>query len=631
MVVEHQNAQRLGIYFFYDGQGIIDDYVFYFLKEIRPLLNDLYIVCNGTVEEKSLARLRQDISENIILRENSGLDAGAYKAVQQQIGFDQLTSYDELVLMNYTVFGPLTSFDEMFATMAAKDLDFWGITSHAEVEGNPFPKNGFINMPEHIQSHFIVIRKTVLVSPAYRKYWEELPKIESYDDSVGYFECTFTRHFSSLGFYWATYTGTEQMAHISPNPIISMPLELVRQHHCPIIKRRSFFQDYGNLLQDTNGDPAQKVLDYIQQQRNFPIDLIWDNILRTCHLDAVRKCLQLNYILPDHYQIPEPMPALRIAAWAHIFYLELAEGCKQYLSAMPESADILLTTDTKEKALRLEELFRDFTGHKVTVIRTENRGRDNSALLVACSPYWQDYDLICFVHDKKIGHLTYEAQGRTFSEHCFRNTLASREFTGNVIRTFAAEPRLGMLCPPPPNTSRYYNTIGISDWGPNYENTKMLYARLGLTVPIDREHPPMAPFGFVFWFRPKALARLFEHGWSYQDFPEEPVNHDGTFLHAVERIIPYAAQQEGYYSGWLLSDSFARMELTNYHYMLRELNCSLIPICGSADFQELKKRTEALVYPGWRLLYQPLKKWLKAHLSDRAYIRIQRLKQKILG
>ena len=278
MVVEHQKAQRLGIYFFYNGQGIIDDYVFYFLKKIRPLLNDLYIVCNGTVEEKSLARLRQDISENVILRENSGLDVGAYKAVQQHIGFDRLNSFDELVLMNYTIFGPLTSFEKMFFEMASRDLDFWGITSHAEVEGNPFPQNGFANMPEHIQSHFLVIRKSVLSSPAYQKYWEELPKIENYEDSVSRFECTFTYHFSSLGFHWATYTGTEGMTDISPNPIIAIPLELVKFHNCPIIKRRSFFQNYGELLHDTNGDPARKILDYIRTGTDCPADLIWDNL-----------------------------------------------------------------------------------------------------------------------------------------------------------------------------------------------------------------------------------------------------------------------------------------------------------------------------------------------------------------
>lgn len=630
MLIDSSKVRRLGIYFFYDAQGIMDEYVFYFLREIRPFFSDLYIVCNGDVSENSLARLRQDISGNIIIRENTGLDAGAYKAVQQHIGFDRLAGYDELVLMNCTMFGPLTSFDEMFVSMAAKDLDFWGITSHTAVEGNPFPQNGFANMPEHIQSHFLAIRKTVLASPAYQKYWEELPEIKSYEDSVSYFECTFTRCFSLLGFHWATYTGTEGMGATSPNPIISIPFELVKYHNCPVIKRRSFFQDYGELLQNTNGDSARKILDYIRYNTAYPVGLIWDNLLRTCHHTALRECLQLTYILPECYPLPGARQKLRMALWMHIHYLDLAEKCRSYASVMPEGTDILITTNTEEKVSRLKRLFEDLPGHQIKLILAENRGRDNSALLVACAPYWRDYDLVCFAHDKKISHLKYEVQGQTFSERCFRNTLAGTAFINNVAQLFAAEPHLGMLCPPPPNTSAYYNTIGISDWGPNYENTRALYDRLGLTVPIDREHPPMAPFGFVFWFRPKALRRLFEYGWRYEDFPEEPVGYDGTFLHAVERIIPYVVQQEGYYSGWLLSDSFARTELTNYHHMLREINRRVIPICGSGDFLSLCKRAEELVYPSWRLIYWPLKKWLKNHLPDEAYYKLQRLKQEIL-
>jgi rhamnosyltransferase len=40
----------------------------------------------------------------------------------------------------------------------------------------------------------------------------------------------------------------------------------------------------------------------------------------------------------------------------------------------------------------------------------------------------------------------------------------------------------------------------------------------------------------------------------------------------VERLYPFVAQDEGYYTGWVMSDYFARMELTNLHYMLRDIH-----------------------------------------------------------
>lgn len=631
MVIDSKNVKRLGIYFFYDARGIADEYVFYFLKAIRPCLSKLYIVCNGSVEKHSLDRLNQYAPGDVLVRENREFDVGAYKAAMEHIGYEHLREYDELVLMNSTIYGPLTSFDEMFERMSARDLDFWGITSHAEVEENHSLPNKLKSLPEHLQSYFLAVRRSILCSPVYQTYWEQIPPISTYEDSISHYECTFTRYFATLGFQWATYTGTEYMAHISPQPIITMPMELVRDNRCPIIKRRSFFQDYGQLLYDTNGDSGRKLLDYIQQELDYPVDLIWENLLRICNHAALRECLELNYILPDTYDMPSGGPVTRVALWMHIHYLDMAEECFSYAASMPPEADVLITTNSEEKKCRLEAIFSGLSVRQVKVICVENRGRDNSAFLIGCAPYWQDYDVVCFAHDKKLRHLQYDAQGKTYSDRCFRNTLASKPFVRNVIRTFQEQSRLGLLCPPPPNTSAYYNTIGISDWGPNYENTKALHERLGLNVPISQSYAPVAPFGFVFWFRPKALERLFIQGWRYEDFPAEPVEFDGTFLHAVERIIPYVAQQAGYYSAWVLSSGFASVELMNYHYMLRQLNVRLIPMCGSGDFHELCLKIERLIPRGWRGIYFLTKHWLKKHLPDRVFQWLKRVKKKMFG
>jgi rhamnosyltransferase len=43
-------------------------------------------------------------------------------------------------------------------------------------------------------------------------------------------------------------------------------------------------------------------------------------------------------------------------------------------------------------------------------------------------------------------------------------------------------------------------------------------------------------------------------------------------MHAIERLYPFAAQQAGYYAGWVLSDTFAKMEITNLNKMLGDFN-----------------------------------------------------------
>lgn len=597
MLIEGNGAKRIGIFFFYDAQGVVDEYVFYYLDNIRPFVQKLIIVCNGTVESGGLSRLEK--YGTVIARENKGLDVGAYKAAMEGIGYDALRQYDELLLMNATVYGPLYPFSEMFGAMERRDLDFWGVTSHGTMEWNPYPQNGMKTMPEHIQSYFLAVRAPMLRDPAFRAYWMGLPEIRRYEDSISLFECTFTHHFAKLGYTWATYTGTEKMAHVAANPILDATEKLVRERRCPFIKRRSFSQDYGMLLHDTDGSQGSKTLDYITRSLDYPVELIWQNLLRTCDHTVLREHLQLVNILPETFETPHGQERLRTALWMHIYYPELAEECLRYAASMPDEADIIITTDTEEKRSYLESLSAALP-QRTRVIPVENRGRDNSAFLVGCAPFWRDYDVVCFAHDKKVGQLRYEVQGRTFFDRCFRCTLASPAFVRSVIETFQRQPHLGVLCPPPPNVSAYYNTIGVSDWGPNFENTKALYDRLGLTVPISRENAPTAPFGYVYWFRPEALSRLFTCGFRYEDFPAEPVDVDGTFLHAVERIIPYVAQQAGYYSGWVLSDRFAQLELTNYHYMMRQLNT--------------------------QSLYLALKRFLKQHLTEEQLCQLRKLK-----
>lgn len=604
MVIDNGKAKRLGIYVFYDAQGIADGYVYYFLDKILPHFSKLYVVCNGFVEEGSLARLRRYATGGLIARENQGLDIEAHRSTLWKIGFDQLREYDELVLMNATVYGPLTSFDEMFEAMAAKDLDFWGITSHAEAEGNPFPQNGLKNLPEHIQSYFIAMRNPMLRSAEFRAYWESLPAIKTYEDAVGFFECTFTRHFAQRGFQWATYTGTEHMAHLSPQPIIAMPMELVRDHHCPIVKRRSFFVDYQHLLYETNGDPGRKVLDHIRREGNYPVDLIWENLLRTCDHSVLRQCLQLSFILPDQYAVPDAGPLPRVTLWLHVHDLDMVEECLAYASVMPQGADALITTDSEEKKHKLEAAFSRLPFRRLTVICAAFHGRSIGDLLMSCAPYLEDSDVVCFAHDHKTGRFQPGSLEHLFTDRRVQNTLANMSFVRNVIHTFQAEPRLGMLCPPPAGVSIYYSVLSGANRNGLCECTKALYERLGLNVPVNSEHEPVAPVGLMFWFRPKALEKLFNFDWGSEDLPEKSENADGEFLRAVEQIIPYAAQQAGYYSAWVLSSGFMSAELTNDHYMVYQTN--------------------------GRFIYFLMKQWLKTHLPPKVVRVLQKLKRRIL-
>jgi rhamnosyltransferase len=565
-MVFNAEAKRAAIYFIYDKDGIVDDYIVYQLNDLRENLHYLLVVVNGTLTAEGRKKLTP-ITNAILVRKNEGFDVWAYKAGLEYIGWDTLAGYDELLLMNYTMFGPLYPLKAVFEEMNGKDVDFWGLTKHHKVDLNPFGNNYKYNyIPEHIQSSFLVIRNSLLKSRDYMDFWKNMPMVNSYADSVGYYESLFTLDFKNMGYQEEVFVNTEDLREHTRYPLLFMVYELVKNRRCPFIKRKTFCQPYYDMLNESLGQSSIELFDYIKNNTDYDINLIWDSILRREHLYDIKNMLHLNYILP--YDIIKNNKSKRnIALIFHLYFLDLLESSFYYINRMPSYAHIYITTDTKEKKTKIEERLKASPFSQKNVIVVENRGRDVSALLIGVHDFVMNYDYVCFAHDKKTTQAKPLLSGESFAYKCLENVLGSENFIEHIISTFLQNPRLGLLTPPPPNHASYYTTFH-SVWYNNYENTLKLADQLDLHVPIHWSKEPIAPCGTMFWFRPKALQRLFEENWKYEDFPEEPIENDGTFLHAVERIYPFVAQAAGYYSAWVMSGKYARIEITNLNYFL---------------------------------------------------------------
>jgi lipopolysaccharide biosynthesis protein len=79
---------------------------------------------------------------------------------------------------------------------------------------------------------------------------------------------------------------------------------------------------------------------------------------------------------------------------------------------------------------------------------------------------------------------------------------------------------------------------------------------MGLRVPL----PPSIdfPVGTMFWARPEALAPLLRLGLTPDEYPPEPLNADGTVLHALERLLPLVAEDAGYHYATTYLPRFVR-------------------------------------------------------------------------
>lgn len=379
---------------------------------------------------------------------------------------------------------------------------------------------------------------------------------------------------------------------------------MIRERKCPFFNRRSFFTDRSEFLKYSSGTQGSELMRFFREETDYDVGMIWENLLRTTHLSAIKDCLGLNYILSSNHS-PEIAVSKKIALVLHIYYEDLIEYCYHYALSMPTYSDVFITVGSNRLQMLVERCFLKGPWNSVKIVKVQNRGRDISSLLVGVAPFLLDYDLVCFVHDKKVTQLDEGIIGHAFSERCFQNVLGSSTLVNNILNLFNNEPYLGLLCPPPPNFACYYPTLGI-EWGTNYTQTLALANRLNISCPIDSTNEPIAPLGTMFWFRPIALKLLLDQSWHYEDFPQEPNDADGTLLHAIERLYPFVAQNTGYYSAWVLNDSYAQNEWTNLSYMLRNINVEAFHCFGASSHNVLIHR---LSHPVVRYFGTTIKKF----------------------
>lgn len=567
MSVNSGHKQRLGIYCFYDKYGHAASFIKTFLDDLMDNLDDLVVVVNGQLSDQA-RQLFSEYTKTIIVRENKGLDVAAYKQAILTLGWEKLESYDEVICLNDTVMGPVYPFREMFACMDRKDVDFWGITAYA---GETVDKE---QIPTHLQAYWHAYRRSLVSSPAFHEYWETMPLWKDYAEVTRKHEMTFTKHFTDLGFTWASYIDWRKYQGYSSYPLLYMPMQIVRDDRCPIFKRRSFFVDYSAYFDQTAGQPALDLYEYLRDHTDYDVDMIWDAILPSYNIDDIRKAMHLDYVLPSQAINPQTHDRPRSAFIYHVYFMDLLEDTCHYIASLPEETDLYITS-TEDKIPQIREYMQQHgISHQATFIPVINRGRDVSALLVAACPVVLSgkYDVIGFAHDKKSsqnqenGHHGTESQG--FAYKLMENTLGSEAYVKNILTLFAENLRLGQVTPPPPYHALYFAHTIPHDWGANYEITKeLLEDRLGIHVPLSPTKPTASAMGSCYWFRVEALKPLFEYGWKYEDFlPEGQMGEDGTISHAIERANGYICQSRGYYPAWVLSDRYARIEVDSLFY-----------------------------------------------------------------
>lgn len=226
----------------------------------------------------------------------------------------------------------------------------------------------------------------------------------------------------------------------------------------------------------------------------------------------------------------------RVAVMLHAFYPQLALEMGEYIRNIYFPFDLFVSTDTAQKADFLRSAFSAVGARRVDVRVVPNRGRDIAAKLLAFRDVYDAYSIVLHLHTKQSSHDRRLASWRRFILDCL---VGSPAIVESVMDAFARLPKLGMIAP------RTFTAVRpFINWGQNFTTARALAQRMGMTINLDS--PLDFPAGSMFWARSSTLKPLLDLDLSFEDFPEETGQTDGSLAHAIERLYFYACEKAGF-------------------------------------------------------------------------------------
>jgi lipopolysaccharide biosynthesis protein len=229
---------------------------------------------------------------------------------------------------------------------------------------------------------------------------------------------------------------------------------------------------------------------------------------------------------------PEEASGPAVLAAIHCFHLDEAEEILRDLGKLPLNLRSLLTTDTQEKAVRLEALLVRFALRGEVVVGPD-RGRNLARLLIEAPRHLRGETILLHLHTKKSPHDPGLAGWARFLR---QNLVGSPEIVRSILRLMERE-EIGIVY------SEHFDRVrGLRNWGYDFAHARRLMKRIGVTLTADSLLD--FPTGAMFWAKTEALRPLFDLGLSYEDFEPDADQIDGTLAHAIERCILYVAEYQ---------------------------------------------------------------------------------------
>jgi lipopolysaccharide biosynthesis protein len=138
-------APRVCLFVHYDRDGILAPHVLYYLRALRACGFQICLISSNLDMGHADVPALRDVAGTLVLRENGGLDFGAW---QDAIGAGFADGFRHVLLANDSVYGPLRPLAPILDPVFSSDIQAWGMVESQE--------RGW-----HLQSWFLLLRNDI--------------------------------------------------------------------------------------------------------------------------------------------------------------------------------------------------------------------------------------------------------------------------------------------------------------------------------------------------------------------------------------------------------------------------------------------------------------------------------------
>jgi len=505
--------KRILFFVHYNKYNDLADYVIYLLDNIKQIYSKIVFISNSKLNDQQKIRLT-GLYNTLIVRENKGFDFGAWKDALLQEGWENLTAYDNVTLMNDSCFGPLYDMENIYSRMEQMNIDFWGINNHTVMNYGLQVTDAPI--PEHIQSYFICFKKRIISDEVFQSFWERLSYEKNIQIVIQKYESQLTPILKKNGYNYATLIESGDKISISFNHP-----DLCIINKAPLIKIKSF-----SLFTNTI-----YIKQLIKNRTSYPVSLI-ENYFSNLYDPTISFKIENKIFNPELYSINDPNISIpKIAIHINTDNPDILQKYISILDKWEIEYHLFISTDTDEKKKKITDFMQNHLSNKYLKEIIVYKFHDQNILLwLNMAERLKNYEIAGnFIMNNNI----YETQDY------FSLLLMPINKIINIINT---SENIGIIIPDIPEFLLLQLNMAPKEKKIRIKMDK-LWERLDLKKEAKfQDHSILIfPYGNIFWYKPSALSPIVEFY-----LKDKNVFRNKLVLESLNRMLVYIAWSEGY-------------------------------------------------------------------------------------